>query len=276
MDSDSGHFPVWRDGATPFYTCSAANGVSYCAYVPRGGRARHWLVAVHGSGRGAESLRDALAGFAEETGIAVLAPLFPIGLDVPDDEPSYKFVRWNGRSHDRSLHALLEDAETRFGIPAARFQMFGFSGGAQFVQRYVLFHPDRVIAASIGAPGYVTILDEDLDWWPGMRNFETVAGHPLDREALARIPVQIIVGRGDLDETFMVIPPDSLLWAPGADRCGRNRVERAHALAENLKSNGVSVDLVVAEESRHALTAPIFEPAMLFLRRTSPPGSRDA
>jgi len=135
----------------------------------------------------------------------------------------------------------------------------------------MMLHPHRVSAVLIGAPGYVTLLDDSLNGWPDTADFETVFAQPLDTAALARVAVRIIVGNQNLDKAFMSVPPDSPIWAERSDAAGHNRVERAQALAENLRRNGLTVELVLADECRHAFTAAIQSDVVDFLVRSAAP-----
>ncbi|KAL7620498.1 hypothetical protein AAE478_009493 [Parahypoxylon ruwenzoriense] len=114
--------------------------VSYALYVPPG----HYshgagatpapaklplLVSVHGTARHVYDIYDSVP-FAESTPCPILAPLFPAGLDGPNDVDSFFLV--------------------------------GFGGGGQFALRFLYLYPERLAAVSIGAPGRSTVLDERL------------------------------------------------------------------------------------------------------------------
>jgi poly(3-hydroxybutyrate) depolymerase len=40
----------------------------------------------------------------------------------------------------------------------------GYSGGGQFVHRFMLVHPGRVARVAVGAAGWYTFPDPALDW----------------------------------------------------------------------------------------------------------------
>ena len=105
---------------------------------------------------------------------------------------------------------------------------------------------------SIGAPGIVTLLDADHDWWVGVRNFEVVLGRPLDIEAIRRVPVHTVVGEADTQTWEIRLTPESSWWMPGAERLAEaNRRERIAALARSLQDHGVNVASDVAPGAAH-------------------------
>lgn len=55
------------------------------------------VVAVHGTGRNVGALRDGLIPFADRHDLIVVTPLFPCGIDDPDDVHNYKTVEAHGR-----------------------------------------------------------------------------------------------------------------------------------------------------------------------------------
>ncbi|MGE0718724.1 MAG: PHB depolymerase family esterase, partial [Alphaproteobacteria bacterium] len=208
-------------GKTTVYACRADQRFSYCCYVPKaheaGDRRLPLLVAVHGTGRGMTAYRDAFAAFAERHGVVVLAPLFPAGITSPDDLNSYKFLRAGDLHYDAVLLAMVAEAGQRWRVDTERFALFGFSGGGHFAHRFFFLHPERLSAVSIGAPGVVTLLDFDHDFWVGVRDFEKVFGKPVDLDAMRRVAVQMVIGGNDTETWEITIRPDSPRWMPGAD-----------------------------------------------------------
>lgn len=246
MQDDHSHHPFI--GRTPFFACQADPRFSYCLYVPPSyydgsGRQYTLLTIVHGSRRTAEGYRDAFAGFADEHHCIVVAPLFPVGILSPDDQHSYKYICHEALRYDEVLHAML--AEVRRQFPRLRDQMLlhGFSGGGQFAHRYLFMHPERLQAVSIGAPGTVSLLNPDRDWWPGIRDFAKRTGKPLDAAAMRRVQVQLIIGSEDTESWDVIVSRESPTWAPGANDAGSNRRERLAALGASLQSQGVPVVL---------------------------------
>ena len=118
------------------------------------------VISVHGTGRDAGTCRRRLIAFADTERCAILAPLFPAGLDDELDYDSYKLLRSKTLKSDLALLDIVKEVAVRYpGIDTEKFSLVGFSGGAQFVHRFLYIHPERVLAASVGAPGRVTYLD---------------------------------------------------------------------------------------------------------------------
>lgn len=254
MQDHHSHHPFI--GRTPFFACQADPRFSYCLYVPPAyydgsGRQYTLLTIVHGSRRTAEGYRDAFAGFADEHDCIVVAPLFPVGVLWPGDQHSYKYICHDALSYDEVLHAML--AEVRRQFPRLRDPMLlhGFSGGGQFAHRYLFMHAERLQAVSIGAPGTVSLLNPDRDWWPGIRDFAERTGKPLDAAAMRRVQVQLIVGSEDTESWDVIVSRESPTWAPGANEAGSNRRERLAALGASLQSHDVPVVLETVPDVGH-------------------------
>jgi dienelactone hydrolase len=148
--------------------------------------------------------------------------------------------------YDLVLLDMVAEVAEKYEQDWDTFAMFGFSGGGHFTHRFAILHPQKLWAASIGAPGSVTLLDPDKDWWIGIRNLEDRFGVSFDQEKLARIPVHMVVGDADLETWEITIPENSVNWMPGANDAGRTRPERLSALRQSFERAGVSVqfDLV--------------------------------
>lgn|GEM_PF-4251149 len=143
---------------------SAHDGQRYYVYMsPRAsGRPEEarLLVSVHGySGRKndtkgrarARRYAECWARFADEEGLVVLAPHF----DERRFNNDYQRLNLGGLRADIRLQELVREVRSRLpGMAVERFLLFGFSGGGQFVHRFVAFHPETVSRAVVGAPGW--------------------------------------------------------------------------------------------------------------------------
>lgn len=228
-------------GRTPFFAMAADPRFPYCLHVPQRAATRPapLLVAVHGSDRRPEALRDLFAPLCDRTGAVLLAPLFPIGSTAPDDEPAYKFGLFRGLRYDQLLLAMVEDAARRLPIATDRFALAGFSGGGQFALRFLMLQPHRLSAVSIGAPGYVTLLDPALPWWAGIADFAAIFGHEPDLAAMRRVATHLVVGAQDTETEVIRVPPGHPLWVRGAEQAGPTRIARTEALASSLRAAGI-------------------------------------
>lgn len=89
---------------------------------------------------------------------------------------------------------MIDEVAGRYGVNAERFLLYGYSGGGHFAHRFFYLHPERLKAVSIGAPGSVTLPDENHDYWVGCRNLEALFGKRLDIPAMRTVPVHQVVG----------------------------------------------------------------------------------
>lgn len=243
-------------GHTTVYASRMDQRFPYCAYVPHdydedGEKTYPLAVIVHGTERGMLAYRDAFADFAEENGVIVLCPLFPANICFPGDLSSYKMLRAGDLHYDAILLDMIEEMRGRYRIAGSRVMMYGFSGGGHFTHRFLYLHPQRLLAASIGAPGVVTLLDFDHDFWVGVRDFEAVFGKPLDLDAMRGVAVQMVIGGDDRETWEITITPQDAWWMPGADLAGRDRNDRILALKQSFERNGIPVRLDVVPGVEH-------------------------
>jgi dienelactone hydrolase len=153
---------------------------------------------------------------------------------------------------------MVDDVGARWGVPFRRFGLFGFSGGAQFVNRFLLLQPARLWATSVAAPGSVTLVSDRWDWWVGTRDVV------VDREALSRVPVQTVVGAADLETHEITHRQGGRYWMPDANVAGATRPDRLEALRKSLADAGVAVTHELVADVAHD-PWPIIERAKLFL-----------
>jgi len=232
-------------GRTPLLASQFDQRFSYCLYVPsKGPRSGvDWpvVVAIHGTGRDVHDLREGLVALADNRQCVVVVPLFPGGIDHPNDLDNYKFIDFEEIRFDLVLISMLDEVAERFGAAVGKVFLHGFSGGAQFVHRFAYLHPERLAALSIGAPGRTTLLDQAALWPDGTADTVERFGIEVDLSALKEVPAQIVVGSADID-------PGDL--APGSTG-GATRVERAERLAANWRANGISVQFDVVAGAGH-------------------------
>jgi len=159
------------------------------------------IVNVHGTGRDVERCRDQLIDFANSERIAVLAPLFPAGLDGYMDLDNYKLLKSKTLRSDLALIQILDEVAAKWaGIQTQKFFLIGYSGGGQFVHRFAYLYPERLYALSIGAPGRVTLLDKSLEWPNGIENVGNIFGEDLivENSKFEEIRgIQLVVGSED-------------------------------------------------------------------------------
>ncbi|MYE27964.1 MAG: alpha/beta hydrolase [Chloroflexi bacterium] len=255
-----------RKNASPFLyrrTSFIAYGgdprFSTCLFVPAA--IRQICVYVHGTYRDAAFYRDQLTDFAIRNQVLLVCPLFPAGLIEPWDVDNYKLLRFHEIRYDLVLLGMLEEISQRYAVSADRFMLGGFSGGAQFAHRFAYFHAERLSALSLAAPGRVTLLNDRLDWWSGLRDAERLFGRAIDIPALRALPIQLLVGANDDDD--ITIAEDDPGWTPGANQAGATRRERLDSLYRQYQRIGCDANLEVIANCGHEWT-PLREATIRF------------
>ena len=159
------------------------------------------VVSIHSTNRGAESCRNRLIPFANRFRVAVLAPLFPASIDSFNDLENYKLLRYKSLHADTVLFDILDEVKVRWpGIATEKVYMIGFSGGGQFVQRFLYLYPEKLYAASVGSPGRVTYLDQELKWPFGIKDVaEVFDGTVIDKDKIREVKLQLVVGADDTE-----------------------------------------------------------------------------
>jgi pimeloyl-ACP methyl ester carboxylesterase len=232
-------------GSTTVYASRHDPRFPYVLYVPpevlTPGNDVELVVAMHGTGRQFTQYRDAFAPFGRWNRCIVLCPLFPVGVRGDGERSGFKRLIECDIRYDKVLLDMVIEVGERYGKHFDKFALFGYSGGGQYVNRFAYAHPERLWAASIGAPGNVTVLDDTKDWWLGTGGFERHFGKPFDLATLQRVPVQMVVGRADLETWEITVSEDSPMYLPGINDAGATRPERLRTLKASFEAAGVRV-----------------------------------
>lgn len=251
---------VYERGETTLFACRSDQRFSYCLYVPstydEDDAVYPLVIPVHGSGRGAQTFRSRFIDLAESSRCIILAPLFPCGIIEPGEMDNYKFIKFHDIRFDRVLLDMVDEVAERYRVNRDRFLIHGFSGGAQFVHRFLYLHPHRLAAASIAAPGRVTLLDETLPWWMGTQDFIQEFGSRPDIDALKQVAVQMIVGAEDTETWEITMTEASPKWMPGANDGGVTRIDRLMSLRDSFVRNGIPVQFDLVPGVAHEGVAP--------------------
>ncbi len=242
-------------GSTTVYASRHDPRFPYVLYVPdeilAPGNDVELVVVMHGTGRHFTQYRDAFAPFGRWNRCVVLCPLFPVGVLGDGNRSGFKRLVEGDIRYDKVLLDMVSEVGERYGKHFERFALFGYSGGGQFTNRFAYVHPERLWAASIGAPGNVTVLDQTKDWWLGLGGFERHFGKRFDAAALKRVPVQMIVGRADLETWEITVREDSPLYLPGINDAGATRPERLRTLQASFEAAGIPVRFDELENIAH-------------------------
>lgn len=215
--------------------------ITIYTYRPAGCTDPELLFVFHGNSRAAESYRNSALPLADRACLLVFAPLFDA-----ERFPNWSYHRGgvirNGEvrpQRDWTVAAvadLVRWARQREGRPQARYYLFGFSAGGQFLSRVAAYGPpiapERIV---IGNPSTQVLptTEEDAPYGMGAL-FPPGEETERLRDYLAQ-PITLYLG---LDDTGQ----EDLTRNAGADRQGDNRLDRGRktfALAERVaRENG--------------------------------------
>lgn len=246
---------LYDTGRTTIMASRIDSRFSYCLYVPPNlHTAEHppeLIVTMHGTGRSFVEYRDAFSAFGRWNNCIILSPLFPVNVLGDGNRDGFKHLREGDIRYDHVLLGMVDEVAEKYGLSFEKFALFGYSGGGHFTNRFALVNPTRLWAASIGAPGSVTQIDVDRDWWVGVRNMREVWGADLDLEALRQVAVHMIVGKADQETWEITHSEGSRWWMPGANDAGRTRPERLATLQKSFEAAGVNAKLDVLDNVPH-------------------------
>jgi len=153
------------------------------------------LVAVHGIRREADAQANLFAERAAALGRPVIAPLYE-----KDDWPRYQRAVHRGRA-DLALMSLMVALRSEGIFRTAKFDLFGFSGGAQFAHRFAMLHPQAISRLTTSSAGWYTFPD-DAAYPYGLspragREDEWAQRMSANLDQFLRLPIQVCVGADD-------------------------------------------------------------------------------
>ncbi len=196
----------------------------YQQYIPEGGLAHFKIVVVnHGmfsaDETAAESAKNTLKkwlGFANNTKAIIVAPAFDNHRYAVTKRGSgqggYRGLFGRQVGADKFLHEIIQEYTLANRQYDGRFYLSGHSAGAQFANRYLVRHPERVIAAAFSAPAWFAQPSTEHQWpygigrrtftaqWPGELQKKRIDIQPDPNGWLlaSQRPVAVIVGELDL------------------------------------------------------------------------------
>ena len=195
------------------------------------------LFIIHGASRTAEGYLEDFIPYIQEKNLIAVAPKF--------SKDSYPYFAFLNRSAidgkklpagtpniDNALGDIFEIITSKYKIRNDKYRIYGHSGGAQFVQRYLLFSNDsRIDKAVLANAGFYTFMNQNL--YPfGLREID------LDDEEIKRVlrtKVALYVGEKDTESNFKDLK--------GARAQGNNRLVRGETFFLNLVSYAEEVGM---------------------------------
>lgn len=272
-------------GRSTYYASRIDQRFPYCLYVPEEavrlalneGTTLPLAVIIHGTDRSVELYREAFVSFADQTGCALLLPLFSAGIGRAGELHGYKYLVADGIRYDEIVLSMVDEVAELVPIDSSRFLLTGFSGGGHFTHRFLYAHPERILAAAVGAPGVVTLLDDSMPWPAGIADAANVLGREVDPRQVALVPIQLAVGGADTETWEIDVEPDEPFYIPGVNDVGVDRQTRMIALRDSLLRAGATVQHDVVPGVAHVadLVFPVvrdFFARVLARRQSEQPG----
>ena len=213
------HVPL--PGTLMRYSLDGDDGLRYLVYVPSRVRAgQPMLVSVHGISRNAEEHARLFAPLAEEAGVVLVAPVF-----TRERFPGYQRLAPNARGERPAevLEQIVAEVARRTGADGRRVYLFGYSGGGQFVHRFVMARPGRVVAYAVGAAGWYTFPDTERRFPHGLRRSRGLGMGGFDAEAFLRVPGWVLVGERDTRRDAALHASARVLRLQGGSRLERGQ-----------------------------------------------------
>ena len=186
------------------------------------------LIVMHGVGRNGEDYLTDWLPYAQARRFVLVVPEFS-KKEFPDVE-CYNYgntVDKSGRPRPREewsfsmIEPVFDAVQTRTGNRASRYELYGHSAGAQFVQRFLYFIPQarvgRVVAANAG---WYMLPDLSVGFPYGLSHTPVTES---DLRHALEIPLVILLGTADTDPEAR-----SLRHTPEADAQGMYRLARGH------------------------------------------------
>nr|WP_245217655.1 alpha/beta hydrolase [Rheinheimera maricola] len=178
--------------------------------------------------------------YAEQYGLIIIAPVFDnehFG-NLSQGYGGYRNLFGKYIGADEFVHQLISQYRSQTQSGANQFYLYGHSAGGQFVARYVVTHPGRIIKAVISAAGRYSYPDDNVPWPYGAGSLNKIiqwdkgaikrqerVSPQLRNYASAANKVQIVIGAAD-----------TKTQEQRAAHIGSNRLEFAYSWAAAMNN----------------------------------------
>lgn len=206
------------------------------------------LFVLHGNGRNAVEYRNAWIEEANTKDFIVVAPEFSDGdfpggdgyilgnVFVDGDNPSPATLNPEEDWAFSVIEPLFDEIKSKTSNLSSTYNLFGFSAGAQFAHRFMMYKPDarfdKIIAS---AAGWYTVPDEPEDFPYG------IANSPIEDTTRSEFYSQsLTIQIGTLDNNPNA---PALRRNPIVDQQGTNRYDRAFYMFNTSQSDAQNLGL---------------------------------
>ena len=178
--------------------------------------------------------------YADEYGLLVIAPVFdtPRFGNISGGFGGYRNLFGKYIHADLFVNKIVDRYSSRTSSGSNRFYLYGHSAGGQFVNRYVVTHPQNIIRAVISAAGRYSYptksskwpygagdFSKNLKWKDGTKN-RVYISKSLRNYALAATKVSIVIGSEDIKKQ-----------PKRPAHIGNTRIELANSWATKMNAN---------------------------------------
>jgi len=190
------------------------------------------VFALHGGSRDAEGIRNNMIQKSIDYNFILIAPKFSSSnfslgdgynlgnVYVDGDNPSTNTLNDENEWSFSIIEPLFDSVKSSLSIESEKYNLFGFSAGAQFVHRFIQFNPNaRFNKVVAGAAGWYTVPNNSIPFPYGYQNSILISTNLND---LLSSDLHIQVGALDNNPNSAGLRHNEY-----ADAQGLNRVTRA-------------------------------------------------
>ena len=207
------------------------------------------VFGLHGGSRDAEGLRDNMIQKSVDYNFILIAPKFSSSdfslgdgynlgnVYVDGDNPSTNTLNDEHEWSFSIIEPLFDSVKSSLSIENDKYNLFGFSAGAQFVHRFIQFKPDaRFDKVVAGAAGWYTVPDNTI---PFPYGFDNSILNSTNLNNLLSSDLFIQVGALDNNPNSAGLRHNEYADAQGLNRVTRavNFFETGQNIAESLGFN---------------------------------------
>jgi pimeloyl-ACP methyl ester carboxylesterase len=173
-------------------TLSQQSHISYHCYVPK--KIDSILVLIHGISRNAEEIIKAFKAYAEINNVMLIAPIFSKSF-AKDYQRLGRIGK--GPRADYQLLAIIKDCKQYANNNIQKFNLFGFSAGAQFAHRFAFAHPNLVNKVALVAAGWYTLPIKQLAYPQGIKLKHEFSDIEFIPARFLRLKYKVFIGSDD-------------------------------------------------------------------------------
>ena len=223
-------------------------GLSYFIYRPRRtfGRPEQVIFSIHGYTRNALQHAVVLQELAEEKGLTIVVPHF-----TRKKFRRYQQVRSHGHnpSPDIALMELIDELREIEDLDLSTIRAVGYSGGGQFLHRFIMLRPDIIDRAVLFAPGWYTMPYSGYAYPLGLGDSKQLENRSLSLDGFRRSEVLVLVGDNDTGRSSTLNQNKEIDYLQG-----RTRVVRAETWVKAMNAelpSGCNLKLQLLKGLRH-------------------------